>query len=113
MHARLQALCALPLILLVTHTYSCSLSLSHTYTFTFTFTISPYPGKKFRVPGFLATSFDEGVAFGFLQRAHMDTGVAVAMWRVHVDPEGERDPRHRCLQVCVCVCVGVFVWKGT
>ena len=62
------------------------------------------------MPGFLATSFGEGVAFGFLQRAHMGTGVEVALWRVHVDPEGEHDPRHRCLQVwCVCVCVCMCV----
>ena len=40
-------------------------------------------GNKFRQPAFLATSFSEQVARGFIARCTMDSKV---LWRVHIDP---------------------------
>ena len=56
-------------------------------------------GVKYRVPGFLATSFSEGVAFSFLYRAHTDHALPAVLWRVHLDPRGETDFRFRCKHV--------------
>ena len=56
-------------------------------------------GVKYRVPGFLATTFSEGVAFGFLYTAHMERALPAVLWRVHLDPRGETDFRFRCKHV--------------
>jgi hypothetical protein len=54
-------------------------------------------GKKYRVPGFLATSFQQDVALVFAERAFKDAlahgGGSAAqnhavLWVVHVDPAG-------------------------
>ncbi len=74
-------------------------------------------GKKFRVPMFLATSFDEDVAFRWLSSAlasvslrvtdelvgrfwlmALDSGLPPVHWIVRVDPRGETSLR------CGCVC---------
>jgi hypothetical protein len=43
------------------------------------------PGKKYRVPGFLATSFEKSVARGFMERAHQYCGVPCVLWTIRVD----------------------------
>ena len=55
-------------------------------------------GKHYRVPGFLATSFDENVAREFLFRAAENSPEQI-MWVVYVDPEGETVPARRCMHV--------------
>ncbi len=57
------------------------------------------PGKKYRVPGFLATSFDETTARGFASRKGLDLGKPAVLWEVHVDPAGEHDRARRCKHV--------------
>ena len=57
------------------------------------------PGKKYRVPGFLASSSSEAIAFGFLIRAHIRQSVPVVLWRIHFDERGLKDPRYRCRHV--------------
>jgi hypothetical protein len=56
-------------------------------------------GKKYRVPGFVATSFDETTALGFAVRNGLDLGQPAVLWVVHVDPAGEHDPTRRCKHV--------------
>ena len=56
-------------------------------------------GKKYRVPGFFATSFDETTAMGFAVRNGLDHGKPAVLWEVHVDPAGEHDPARRCKHV--------------
>ena len=55
-------------------------------------------GKQFRVPGFLATSFQQATALRFLrtQQAYGRQGI---LWVVRVDPAGEHDPSKRCKHV--------------
>eukprot|EP01043_Picozoa_sp_COSAG02_P028103 COSAG02_NODE_1689_length_11307_cov_50.624911_4_plen_1205_part_00 len=54
-------------------------------------------GKKYRVPGFLATSFDEQVAITFRdEEAFVPDGGERILWVVHVDPAGETDRSRRC-----------------
>ena len=55
-------------------------------------------GKSYRVPGFLATSFSEDVATGFMRMAEAH-GRQPVMWVVHVDPAGEHDAARRCRHV--------------
>merc|ERR1712032_1249416 len=50
-------------------------------------------GKKYRVPGFLATSTDKSVAVGFAHKANKDH--ARAMWRVTFDKRGKNDAKYR------------------
>lgn len=58
------------------------------------------PGLTYRVPGLLATSLAEGVAFGFLFRAFQESGrKPVVLWRVHLDRRGPSDFRYRCKHV--------------
>lgn len=54
-------------------------------------------GKKYRVPGFLATSFSERIArsFAFRQNSKFPT----VIWNIKVDPRGRDDPIHRCKHV--------------
>jgi hypothetical protein len=56
-------------------------------------------GKKYRAPGFVATSFDETTALGFAVRNGLDRGKPAVLWVVHVDPAGEHDPTRRCKHV--------------
>lgn len=57
------------------------------------------PGKRFRSPGFLATSFSEDKAYGFWYRAHVESGLPAVKWVVYVDPRGETSQRYRCKHV--------------
>ena len=56
-------------------------------------------GKKYRVPGFLATSFARGVAKKFLYNTHHGSGLPVVLWRVHLDPRGRDDFDFTCKHV--------------
>ncbi len=56
-------------------------------------------GKKYRVPGFFATSFNETIAMGFAVRHGLDHHKPAVLWEVHVDPDGEHDPARRCKHV--------------
>ena len=55
-------------------------------------------GKKYRVPGFLATSFEESVAERFIYMAY-DDGSPCIKWIVHVDERGAADLKYRCKHV--------------
>jgi hypothetical protein len=76
------------------------------------------PGKKYRVPGFLATSFNPAVAVRFAAKAaqvkprpHPSTALdakghwtgtcekSSVLWVVHVDPEGQHNPEKCCRHV--------------
>ena len=48
------------------------------------------PGKKYRQPAFLATTFDQSVAEGFIQDAIDDGAKCTVLWVVHFDPNGRR-----------------------
>ncbi len=56
-------------------------------------------GKKYRAPGFVATSFNETTAMGFAVRNGLDHGRPAVLWEVQVDPAGEHDPTRRCKHV--------------
>eukprot|EP00039_Didymoeca_costata_P002830 m.62946 g.62946 ORF g.62946 m.62946 type:complete len:420 (+) comp11546_c0_seq2:85-1344(+) len=59
-------------------------------------------GKKYRVPGFLATSFQKRVALRFCQnswRGNEGKSPAV-LWEVQVDPMGKHDSSKICKQAC-------------
>lgn len=56
-------------------------------------------GKKYRVPGFLATSFSEDKADEFLYRAHVIAGRPAIKWIIELDPRGETQFKYRCKQV--------------
>jgi hypothetical protein len=53
-------------------------------------------GKKYRVPGFLATSFQERVAKEFIERSHMPARV---LWIIRLKPDCETNPANRCKHV--------------
>jgi hypothetical protein len=55
-------------------------------------------GKKYRVPGFLATSFSRNVAEKFMRWADMREEPCV-LWIVHVDPDGEYSEARKCMHV--------------
>ena len=55
-------------------------------------------GTKYRVPGFLATSFSQQVADRFMLWADQ-RGENCVLWIIHVDPEGEHLASKRCLHV--------------
>jgi len=55
-------------------------------------------GRQYRVPGFLATSFSEDVAYRFYYNAY-DDGMPAVKWVIHLDPRGERDFHFRCKHV--------------
>jgi hypothetical protein len=50
-------------------------------------------GKKYRVPGFLATSVDKQVAIGFVHKVKKDN--PRAMWRITFDKRGEKHVEYR------------------
>ena len=52
------------------------------------------PNKKYRVPGYLATSLIKKIAVGFALRAREDKGRV--LWKVAVDKRGITDPLYRC-----------------
>ena len=57
-------------------------------------------GKKFRVPGFLATSFSQSVAKNF--RDNIATplpGGSRILWKIRINPEGGTNPDKRCKHV--------------
>ena len=55
-------------------------------------------GQKYRVPGYLATSFSERVAYGFLYNKFAE-GKTPVKWIVEMDPRGRDDPVFQCKQV--------------
>ena len=55
-------------------------------------------GKKYRVPGFLATSFSQQVADRFMTWADR-RGEPCVLWIVHVVPEGESSEARKCMHV--------------
>jgi hypothetical protein len=55
-------------------------------------------GQKYRVPGYLATSFSEGVAYSFLYNKFAE-GKTPVKWIVEMDPRGRDDPVFKCKQV--------------
>ena len=55
-------------------------------------------GQKYRVPGYLATSFSEGVAYVFLYNKFAE-GKTPVKWIVEMDPRGRDDPVYKCKQV--------------
>jgi hypothetical protein len=55
-------------------------------------------GKKYRVPGFLATSFLQRVANDFLRRK-FESGRTPVRWEVVLDPRGRDDLAFRCRHV--------------
>merc|ERR1711934_408278 len=53
-------------------------------------------GKKYRVPGFLATSVHREVAASFAFKASMaNPSHPCAMWRITFDPKGKEYPKYR------------------
>ena len=57
------------------------------------------PNKKYRVPGFLATSFSEAKAKDFAFNNGTALGQPAVLWVVHVDPRGRDDADYRCKHV--------------
>lgn len=55
------------------------------------------PLKKYRVPGFVATSFQEATAKTFADKNSVLSGKPQVLWEVHVT--GEEDPTQRCKHV--------------
>jgi hypothetical protein len=55
-------------------------------------------GKKYRVPGILATSFSQHVAEHFMCGAGQ-RGEPCVLWIVRVDPAGEHSLARRCMHV--------------
>ena len=72
-----------------THALTHPLSCAHTQT------------HSYRVPGFLATSFSRDVAERFIFNNCYATALRkpAVLWKVHVDPEGERQPGKLCKHV--------------
>jgi hypothetical protein len=56
-------------------------------------------GKKYRVPGFLATSFSEAKANEFLYNSHVFQNRPAIKWIIHLDVRGATDFAHRCKHV--------------
>lgn len=58
------------------------------------------PGRKYRMPNYLATSFDKGVTTAFLDRVKFEGVVnALVLWKVQVDSRGKPDSRYKCKHV--------------
>jgi hypothetical protein len=55
-------------------------------------------GKVYRVPGFVASSFDANTCDYFLYRAAIMNNKPAIMWTIHVDPRGETEFRYKCKQ---------------
>ncbi len=56
-------------------------------------------GRKYRAPGFVATSFKEATAQDFAYRNGPLSGKPYVLWEVQVDPAGELDRGRRCKHV--------------
>ena len=56
-------------------------------------------GLKYRVAGFLATSFNMDVARRFMYRAHVESDLPAVLWHVQLDPRGAESFEHRCKHV--------------
>jgi len=56
-------------------------------------------GKEYRVPGFLATSFNQDKASEFLYRAVQHAGKSGVLWIVQVDPRGKEQFQFKCKHV--------------
>lgn len=56
-------------------------------------------GKSYRVPGFLATSLDQFIAKRFMKRMMGSSTLTPTLWKILVDPRGEKDPLYRCAHV--------------
>lgn len=54
--------------------------------------------KKYRVPGFLASSEKKEVTDSFVYRA-WDAGVPPVLWHIELDPRGEKEFKYRCKHV--------------
>jgi hypothetical protein len=58
------------------------------------------PGRKYRVPNYLATSFDKGVTTAFLGRVKFSGPVnALVLWKVQVNKDGKTDNNFKCRHV--------------
>jgi hypothetical protein len=57
------------------------------------------PGRKYRAPGFVATSFEEATALDFAYRNGVLCGKPYVLWEVQVDAAGEHDRARRCKHV--------------
>jgi serine/threonine protein kinase len=57
------------------------------------------PNKKYRAPGFLATSFSEQKAKEFAYNNGTALARPAVLWVVHVDPRGQDSPDYRCKHV--------------
>jgi hypothetical protein len=58
------------------------------------------PGKQYRVPNYLATSFDKAVTSSFLDRVEFSGVInATVMWKVKVDARGIADNNFKCKHV--------------
>ena len=53
-------------------------------------------GKYYRVPGFLATSFEQKVSMKFVAMSMMKNNPST-LWVVLLDGKGARDPQYRCM----------------
>lgn len=56
------------------------------------------PGKVYRVPGFVASSFDLNSCDYFLYRAVHEGNRPGVIWTIRVDPRGETQFRYKCKQ---------------
>ena len=56
-------------------------------------------GKKYRVPGFLATSFDKNVSQQFLYNAWKGQKFPPIQWQIKVHPKGAQDFNYKCKHV--------------
>jgi hypothetical protein len=54
--------------------------------------------KKYRVPGYLATSFSKEVTGRFMYKA-FDSGIPPVQWIIKLDPRGASNIVYRCKQV--------------
>ena len=58
------------------------------------------PGKQYRVPNYLATSFDKAVTTNFLSRVEFKGVVnATVLWKVQVNKRGKHDINYKCKHV--------------
>jgi hypothetical protein len=57
------------------------------------------PGRQYRYPGFLATSFNRATAQVFLTRAIYDQNQPGVMWIIHLDTRGQEQFEYRCKHV--------------
>jgi hypothetical protein len=66
--------------------------------------------KKYRVPGFLATWFNEDIAYRFLYMK-LAEGKTPVKWIVELDPRGRDALQYRCKHVNFCENSDVDFWR--